>query len=82
MTHTLAQANESIWVDISEAITEIWPSIQIVFEQEELINKYQVAIDEVKQLLKDKPSEAIDMIRVLNSKSKTEFEKIQILDRT
>ena len=82
MAQTLAQAKESIWVDISQAITEVWPSIQIIFEQEELKNRCQVAIDELKKLLKDKSSEATDMIRVLNSKTRVELEKIQILDKT
>jgi len=81
MAHTIAQAKERIWADISQAIVEIWPSIQIIFEQEELINKCQVAIDEVKQLLKDKPCEATDMTKVLNSKRRTKLEKIQILEK-
>ena len=25
MAHTLAQAKENIWVDISQAIIEVWP---------------------------------------------------------
>jgi len=32
MAQTLAQAKENIWADISQAITEVWPSIQIIFE--------------------------------------------------
>lgn len=47
MAQTLAQAKESIWEDISQSITEVWPSIQIIFKREELINRCQVVIDEV-----------------------------------
>lgn len=82
MAQTLAQAKEKIWAYISQAITEVWPSIHIISEQEELINKCQVAIDEVKQLLKDKPSEATNIIKVLNSKTRAELEQIEILDKT
>ena len=32
MAQTFAQAKENIWPDISQAITEVWPSIQIIFE--------------------------------------------------
>lgn len=38
MAQTLAQAKETIWLDINEAMNEIWPSIQIIFEQQELID--------------------------------------------
>lgn len=31
MAQTLAQAKENIWADISQAITEVWPFIQIIF---------------------------------------------------
>jgi hypothetical protein len=30
---TLAEAKEKIWMDISESIKEIWPMVQIMFEQ-------------------------------------------------
>ena len=36
----------------------------------------------MKKLLKDKPSEASDMIEVLNSKTRGKLEQIEILDRT
>ena len=42
MEDTLAQAKESIWTKISQAMTEVWPSIQIIFEQEELINRCKI----------------------------------------
>jgi len=31
MGHSIAQAKENIWTKIGEAITKIWPSIQIIF---------------------------------------------------
>jgi hypothetical protein len=37
MEKTLAQAKENIWVDINKSMSEIWPSIQIIFEQHELV---------------------------------------------
>ena len=30
MAQTVAQAKENIWVEINEAMTEIWPSIKII----------------------------------------------------
>jgi hypothetical protein len=34
---TLAEAKENIWTDISKSINEIWPMVQIMFEQHELV---------------------------------------------
>jgi hypothetical protein len=31
MENTLAQAKENIWIDINKSMSEIWPSIQIIF---------------------------------------------------
>jgi hypothetical protein len=34
---TLVEAKENIWMDISKSINEIWPMVQIMFEQNELV---------------------------------------------
>lgn len=36
---TLAQAKETIWMNILDSMNEIWPFIQIIFEQKEMIEK-------------------------------------------
>lgn len=81
MAQTLAQAKERIWVDINHAITNVWPSIQIIFEQEELIDRCQKTIKQVRTTLGQKPAEATSMIKVLNSNTRAELEQIQIVDR-
>lgn len=45
MAETLAQDKEDIWLDISHSITEVWSSIQIIFEQQELIAKCRAEIE-------------------------------------
>ena len=52
MADTLAQAKEIIWTEISQAMTKVWPSIQIIFEQEELINRCKIVIKQEKGELK------------------------------
>ena len=37
MAKTVSEANENIWVDINKSMEEIWPFIQIMFEQHELV---------------------------------------------
>jgi hypothetical protein len=34
---TLAEVKESVWTDIAKSMNEIWPMIQIMFEQNELV---------------------------------------------
>lgn len=65
MSQTLAQSKENIWADISQATIEVWPPIKIISEQEELITKFQTAIQEVRVVLKQKPNEATYIIKVL-----------------
>lgn len=63
-------------------MTEVWPSIHIIFEHQELINKSRIVIEKEKAALKQKPTKASDMINVLNSKSKAKLEQINISNRT
>jgi len=34
---TIAQAKENIWIEINTSMTELQPSIKIIFEQEDLL---------------------------------------------
>lgn len=63
-------------------MTDVWPSIQIIFELKELFTRCREMIEEHKATLKTKPIEAIDMIKVLNSKKREELEEISIYDIT
>jgi hypothetical protein len=58
MAKTLSEAKENIWMDISKSMTEIWPLIQIVFEQHELVQRARQAIDKIKGELGENPTEA------------------------
>lgn len=69
MDHTLSQAKENIWIDINQSMTDIWPLIQIMFEQKELIQKSKEAIQEIRGKLGDKPTEATKLIEFLDSKT-------------
>jgi hypothetical protein len=69
MANNLSQDKENIWIDINKSMTEIWPSIQIIFEQHELIQKARGTIEIIKEELGENPIEASDLIRFLNSKN-------------
>jgi hypothetical protein len=70
MEKTLSQDKENIWIDISKSMSEIWPSIQIIFEQHELVQKVRGAIEIIKEELGERPTEATELIRFINSKNK------------
>jgi hypothetical protein len=67
-------------VDINKSLVEICPSIQIIFEQHELVQKVREAIGKIKEELGERPIEASELIRFLNSKYKKELEEMEIED--
>jgi hypothetical protein len=78
---TLAEAKENIWTDISKSINEIWPMVQIMFEQHELVLRSRQAIDKIRGELGEMPTEANEIIKFLNSKTKEELEDLKVEDR-
>jgi hypothetical protein len=79
---TLAEVKEIVWTDISKSINEIWPMVQIMFEQNELLEKSKQAVEKIRTELGDMPAQANDIIRFLNSKTREELEELKIEDRT
>jgi hypothetical protein len=79
---TLAEAKENIWTDIAKSINEIWPMVQIMFEQHDLVLKSRQAIDRIRTELGEMPSAANEIIKFLNSKTKEELEELKVEDRT
>jgi hypothetical protein len=82
MAKTLSKAKENIWMDICQLVSEICPLIQIMFEQYDLVQRAKHAIDRINGELGEMPTEANEIIKFLNSKSKEELEALQIKDRT
>ena len=49
MAQTIAQENENFWAEINEFMTEILPSIAIIFEQEEFVHKSKEVIEGINE---------------------------------
>lgn len=79
--HTLAQAKETIWMNIIDFMNDIWPSIQIIFEQKKLVEKATKTIMQGRETFGEMPTEASNIIRFLNSMSKYELEELGISGR-
>jgi hypothetical protein len=79
---TLAEVKELVWMDISKSVNEIWPMFQIMFEQNELLERRKQAVEKIRAKLGDMPAQANEIIRFLNSKTWEELEELKIEDRT
>lgn len=63
-------------------MNDSWPSIQIIFEYKELIEKATETIVQGSEKLGEMPIEAANIIKFLNSKSRYELEEVGVSDRT
>ena len=77
----LAQVKQQLWANIINSVNDIWPSIEVIFEQKVLIKEASESIQKVKEELGKKPKEATEIIKFLNSKNKQELEEIGISDK-
>lgn len=80
--HTLAQVKEIIWNNIIEAMDEISPCIQIIFELKEFIERANQAISTNNNELGDMPATTNNIIKFLNSKNIYELDDLGVDDRT
>ena len=70
----LKEINEIIWDNIIQSIKNIWPSIQIMQEQNDL---FKLAIEEVlgaREELGNRHDEANELIHFLNTQTKQQLE--------
>lgn len=71
-----------LWANIIDSVNYIWTSIQVIFEQTELVKVATEAIQKVREELGDQPEEANRLIHLLNSKNKYELHELGVEDRT
>ena len=77
----LGEAKEKLWANIIDFVNDIWPSIQVIFKQIDLIALKTEAIEKVKRELGNRPREATRLIQFLNSKNKYQLQELEIEDR-
>ena len=70
---TLQQAvgdmKEIVWVNIIDSVNDVCPSIQVIFEQTELVKVVMEAIHKTMEELEDKPEEANQLITFFNKRN-------------
>jgi hypothetical protein len=52
----LAEVKESVWTDITKSMNEIWSMVQIMFEQNELVQRSKQAIKKIRLELGEMPT--------------------------
>jgi len=78
----LGQAKELLWENIIDSVNDIWPSIQVIFEQTKLIKIATEAIQRIKEELGDMLEDANKLIHFLNNKNMYELHERDIEDKT
>lgn len=66
----LTDIRKILWNNITQSINDVWSSIQIIFEQIDLVKVALQDIEKTKKALGGKPEEAIRLINFLNSRNR------------
>ena len=78
----LREINEILWGNIIELIKSVWPSVQAIFEQNDLIKVAQEEINKTRDELRGRPEQANQLIQFLNTQTKRQLAELGIDDRT
>lgn len=78
----LKEINGILWDNIIELIKSIWPSIQAIFEQNDLIKVAQEEINRTRDELRGRPEQANQLIQFLNTRTKQQLAVLGIKERT
>ena len=78
----LTKIKKILWANITQFVNDVWPSIQVIFEQIDLVKAAQGEIQKTRDLLGQMPDEANQFIHFLNNKTKEQLEELGISDRT
>lgn len=78
----LAEIKKILWANIIQSINDVWPSIQMIYEQIDLVNATHGEIQRTRALLRQMLEQDNMLIHLLNNKTKEQLEKLGILDRT
>jgi len=78
----LGKTKEMLWANIIHSINDIWPSIQVIFEQTELVKVATKTIQKLKEDLGDQPEDANQLIQFLNSRNRHELNELGVEEGT
>lgn len=81
LKQSLGDIKEILWANIIDFFNDVWPSIQVIFKQTELVKVATKDIHKTREELGNKPEEANKLIELLNSKNMYLLDELGIKDR-
>ena len=75
----LAEIKGILWANITQSMSDVWPSIQVIYEQIELVNVAHGEIQKARALLGQMPNQANRLIHFMNSRNRKQLEQFGIL---
>jgi len=78
----LVEIKGILWANINQSLSNVWQSIQAIYEQIDLVRIAQVEIQKTRALLGQMPEQANRLIHFLNTKTSEQLEALEITDKT
>ena len=78
----LAEIKKILWTNIIQSINDVWASIQVIYEQIDLVKATHEEIQRTRALLGQMPEQANKLIHLLNNRTKGQLEALGIPNRT
>jgi len=78
----LAEIKGILWTNINQSLSNVWPSIQTIYEQVDLVNVAHGEIQKERALLGQMPDQANRLIHFLNYRNREQLEQLGIPNRT
>ena len=78
MERHLSELKEILWYNIIQSIKNVWYSIQIIYEQQDLVRLALEEIERAREELGNMPEEANRIINFLNTQNKKQLAELGI----
>ena len=78
----LKEINEILWDNIIQSIKDVWSSIQIMYERNDLVKLAIEEVESIREELGNRPEEANQLIQFLNTQTRHQLAELGIQDRT
>ena len=78
----MAEIRGILWTNINQSLCNVWRSIQVIYEQIDLVRAAQLEIQKERALFGQMPEQANRLIHFLNTKTHEELEAPKIRDIT
>lgn len=82
MDKPMVEIKGILWKSINQSLNNVWPSIQTIYEQIDLVNATHGEIEKSRALLGQMLDQANRLIQFLNNRNREQLEQLGIPDKT